>query len=163
MKKNLLLFISIFMLVSVRVSAQNPIENPDQANNYITDTTINHYGPDFKNNMILSASLLNTIQVPVNYHLSQMSPDAELKSFDISAAYPNPASGSTSFEYTIPDSSNGKIMLRNLLGGIVREVNFEKPEGKVVISTNDLKDGIYFYSVLLNNKVEITRKLVIRH
>lgn len=102
-------------------------------------------------------------QVTVNYHLSPLSLGTELKSFDISAAYPNPASGSTSIEYKIPIGRDGKIVLRNLLGSIIEEVNLERPEGKAVINTSDLKDGLYFYSVLLNNKVEVTRKLVIRH
>ena len=87
----------------------------------------------------------------------------ELNAFNFSAAYPNPASGSISLEYNIPFGSSGKIMLRNLLGSIVRKVNLEKSEGIAVISTNDLKDGLYFYSVILNNKIEVTRKLVIKH
>jgi hypothetical protein len=102
-------------------------------------------------------------QVTVNYKLSVVGIGNEQKAFEVSAAYPNPASVSTAFEYSIPAGSDGKIVLRNLIGNIVREVVFEKPEGRVVINTNELKDGLYFYSVLLNNKVEITRKLVVRH
>lgn len=102
-------------------------------------------------------------QVTVNYHLSPLSLGTELKSLEISSAYPNPASASTSIVYNIPAGSYGKILLRNLLGSVIREVNLERPECKAVINTSDLKDGLYFYSVLLNNKVEVTRKLVIRH
>jgi hypothetical protein len=102
-------------------------------------------------------------QVTVNYNLSLVGIAAEQKAFEVSAAYPNPASVSTSFEYSIPSGSEGKIVLRNLIGNIVREVVFEKPEGRIVINTNELTDGLYFYSVLLNNKVEVTRKLVVRH
>jgi len=104
-----------------------------------------------------------TAQVTVNYHLSPSGLGNEIKSFNISPAFPNPTSNSTSIEYTIPAGNIGKIIVRNLVGNIVREVILDKPEGKAVINTNDLKDGIYFYSVLLNNKTEVTRKLVIRH
>jgi hypothetical protein len=104
-----------------------------------------------------------TAEVTVKYHLSPLSLGSELNAFEISAAYPNPASASTSIEYNIPSGKNGKILLRNLLGIVVREIALEKQEGKAVINTIDLKDGLYFYSVLINNKVEVTRKLVIRH
>jgi hypothetical protein len=104
-----------------------------------------------------------TAQVTVNYHLSPLNVGNELKAFDISEAFPNPASGSTSFEYNIPLGIKGTIVLRNLIGTVVREVELEKQEGKELINTSDLKDGIYFYSVFLNNKIELTRKLIIRH
>lgn len=102
-------------------------------------------------------------QVTVNYTLSVVGLGNELKSYEISAAYPNPASASSAIEYNIPAGSNGKIILRNLLGTIVQEVSLDKQDGKAVINTNDLKDGLYFYSVILNNKVEVTRKLIVRH
>lgn len=135
----------------------------------IDSSFVSHYSPNmhpgvtsityefFDNHAFVAA------QVTVNYNLSLLSIGTELKSFDISAAYPNPASGSTSIEYKIPIGRDGKIVLRNLLGSVVHEVNLEKPEGKAVINTSNLIDGLYFYSVLINNKIEITRKLVIRH
>jgi hypothetical protein len=104
-----------------------------------------------------------TAQLTVNYLVSPLGLGTELKSFDISAAYPNPSSFSTSIEYSIPIGSNGKIILRNLLGSVVREVSLEKSDGRAVINTSDLKDGLYFYSISLNNKIEVTRKLVIKH
>lgn len=104
-----------------------------------------------------------TGRVTVVYSLDVLGLGDELKPFDITAAYPNPASSSTEIDYNIPAGSNGKILLRNLLGSVVREVILEKQEGKAMISTNELKDGLYFYSVLLDNKIIVTKKLVIRH
>jgi hypothetical protein len=116
---------------------------------------------EFYDNRTFSSPI--TAQVTVKYHLSPLSVGSELKSFDISSAFPNPASSSTSLGYTLPAGSEGKILVRNLVGNIVRAINLDKPEGKALINTSDLSDGLYFYSVMLNNKVELTRKLIIRH
>lgn len=166
MEKKLLLFILNISLVSASIIAQNPVEIFGKSNMLIAGKTtsassydVNAVTPD----TIHSAIIPGYAQVPGNNRLSPLNAGSELKAFDFSAAYPNPASVSTSLEYNIPSGSYGKIMLRNLLGKVVREINLDKTEGRVVISTNDLKDGLYFYSALLNNKVELTRKLVIKH
>ena len=103
------------------------------------------------------------LHISDNNHFSIVSPGSEYKSVDFSPAYPNPASTSATLDYMIPDGASGKLMLRNLAGNLVREVNLEKSAGKIVINTFDLKDGLYFYSVLLNNRIELTRKLMVRH
>jgi len=143
----------------------------------IDSSFLSHYSPyDLDNNLMTGITSITyeffdnrsaggpvSAQVTVNYNLSLVGLGSELKMFDIKAAYPNPASYSTSIEYKIPAGSNGKIVVHNLLGSIVREENLDNQEGKIVLNTTDLKDGIYFYSVMLNNKVEVTRKLIIRH
>jgi hypothetical protein len=36
-------------------------------------------------------------------------------------------------------------------------------EGNAVISTAELKSGIYFYSLIVNDRIFTTRKLIIQH
>lgn len=102
-------------------------------------------------------------QVTVNYIVSPLGLGNDLNSYEFSRAFPNPASSSTSFEYNIPDGSKGNILVRNLLGSIVRDVKLDKLQGRAIINTNDLKDGVYFYSLILDNKAIVTKKLIIRH
>lgn len=88
---------------------------------------------------------------------------------DISAvvkidAFPNPASNNVSFVYSVPSQvESQKIIIRNMLGAIVKTIDLgDKSTGKKQINIEDLKDGIYFYSVLANNKICQTRKLIIK-
>jgi hypothetical protein len=102
-------------------------------------------------------------QVTVNFLVSPVGLGNDLNSYEFTGAFPNPASSSTSFNFSIPAISNGNIVIRNLLGSVVRDVKLDKQQGRIAINTNDLKDGVYFYSFILDNKAIMTKKLVIRH
>lgn len=104
-----------------------------------------------------------TAQVTINFRVSPLGIVHDAKSFNISEAFPNPSSTYATIVYNLPVSSGGKIVLHNLIGSIVREVNLEKQVGRVAISTSDLKEGVYFYSFIFDNKIVVTKKLVIRH
>jgi hypothetical protein len=78
-------------------------------------------------------------------------------------AYPNPANNSVSFSCSVPQNSHAKLMLRNVLGSVVREFDIDGNAGKLIINTSDLADGVYFYTFLVNGNSAVTKKLVIRH
>ncbi len=81
----------------------------------------------------------------------------------IGYAYPNPANSFVSFNYDIPSSSTGaKVKITSLLGTVVDEIQLDKTEGKANINVSNLKNGIYFYSLMLNNSAAITRKFVVK-
>jgi hypothetical protein len=80
----------------------------------------------------------------------------------VSNAYPNPAISQVAFDYNIPaDVKTASINIHNLLGVKVREMNLAGNYGKVSLDISDLKEGIYFYSVQLDNQVTETKRLVI--
>jgi hypothetical protein len=79
------------------------------------------------------------------------------------SAYPNPANGVVNFTCLLPQNSEGKLEIRNLLGSVVKEVPVTSLSGKITINTSDLADGVYFYTFLTNGNQVATRKLVIRH
>lgn len=80
----------------------------------------------------------------------------------ISAAYPNPASIQASFSYSVESGATAMVLVRNVLGSTVKEVSLTG-SGVTSISTLDLSEGIYFYSLIVNGKTESTRKLVVSH
>lgn len=82
---------------------------------------------------------------------------------EFSNAYPNPANNSTSINYSLPVSSSGSVIIRNLLGVVVKEVMLNQSAGKVSVFTGDLSDGVYFYSLKMNGMTDTTKKLIIRH
>jgi hypothetical protein len=78
-------------------------------------------------------------------------------------AYPNPASSSINFDYKLPASvARASIKVTNLLGTIIDNIILEKSEGKISLNVNNLKNGIYFYSLMINNSATITRKFVVK-
>ena len=81
----------------------------------------------------------------------------------ISNAYPNPAKDITTIDYSGPASANGSLIIRNLLGIIVKETLLNANSGKVSVFTGDLPDGVYFYSLNVDGKTGITKKLIVRH
>lgn len=78
------------------------------------------------------------------------------------SAYPNPASGNVTFTFSANDAVNGKIVIRNLVGETVRELNLSGTAGQVSFNVAELASGIYFYSLVSGGQTAATKKLVVR-
>jgi hypothetical protein len=85
-----------------------------------------------------------------------------LSNISLSNAYPNPANNTVSFSCSVPQDSDAKLIIRNILGSVVKEVGIFNA-GKISINTSELADGVYFYTFILNGNSQVTKKLVIRH
>jgi Secretion system C-terminal sorting domain len=81
----------------------------------------------------------------------------------LSGAYPNPANSTVNFDYSLNTENEGSVIIRNLLGSVVKKSVLIRAEGKLSIFTGDLPEGIYFYSLDVDGKTMITRKLIVRH
>lgn len=88
--------------------------------------------------------------------------DAKTKLGMLSNAYPNPSAAHASFSYAIPSGVTGEIIIRNLLGSTVYNAQLYSSNGKVTISTENLSDGIYFYSLVIDGRVSQTKKLIVK-
>ncbi len=83
--------------------------------------------------------------------------------FEFSNPYPNPVISQTRINYNIPVSfSKATLTLRNLIGTKVKEYELSDSQGKLVLDLNDIEEGIYFYSLIVDGNVVLTRKLI-RH
>ncbi|WP_338768082.1 T9SS type A sorting domain-containing protein [Bernardetia sp. ABR2-2B] len=88
----------------------------------------------------------------------------EADKIEISEAYPNPATHYIQFDYRITDKmSEGKITVYNLLGSVVAEHRLNKYDNRLQISVGNMKTGIYFYTISVNNTSLITKKFVVKH
>jgi len=84
--------------------------------------------------------------------------------FALSDAYPNPASSETKFDFKIPnEAKEAKIIIRSILGLIMAEHLLEGRSGTKTIQTNDLTGGLYFYSLMIDGDIKVTRKLIVKH
>jgi len=78
-------------------------------------------------------------------------------------AYPNPASGSVSFNFDLNTNSSAKITISNALGQSVMTIangTFAAGSHTVNANLSTLEAGVYFYTFTTENSV-ITRKLVV--
>ena len=80
----------------------------------------------------------------------------------LSNAYPNPANMLATFNYSVDAGAKTELIIRNLLGSTIRQTELSG-DGQIRISTADLSEGIYFYSLMVNGQIQSTRKLVISH
>ncbi len=87
----------------------------------------------------------------------------DLSNVTLSDAYPNPADNTVSFSCSFPQNSLAKVIIRNVLGSIVKAIDITNNSVKVRLNTSELADGVYFYTFLVNGNSQVTKKLVIRH
>lgn len=80
----------------------------------------------------------------------------------IQDVYPNPSSDYADVDYQIlGEPVKAKIVLHNVLGTPIGEYELSSSENKVKIRTEDLKEGVYFYTLYVDREAVITQKLVV--
>jgi len=88
--------------------------------------------------------------------------DENGRSASLTNAYPNPAGANASFSYSIP-SGSAVVVVRNVLGSTVLSEPLSSGNGKFIINTANLSNGIYFYSMMVDGKLSLTKKLIVKH
>lgn len=76
------------------------------------------------------------------------------------SVYPNPASTNLNIK-AITNGNNVVLKLYNIMGELVKTETIV--DGNNLINVSNLTDGIYFYSVIKNNQIVETKKLIIKH
>lgn len=108
---------------------------------------------------------LDAVEVDLNFIVEERPNRQNIYSspnLTIQEVYPNPASHFAEVGYKILDKSvKAKIILNNVLGTTVGEYELPSLEDKIKINTDNLKEGIYFYTLYEDQKAVITKKLVI--
>lgn len=79
--------------------------------------------------------------------------------------YPNPARGQTMLQINGPGGADYKVRLSNVLGSEVRRLPV-RPENApttdgVALDLSDLPPGLYFCSLLVNDKTLVTKRLTV--
>ena len=86
------------------------------------------------------------------------------KQFGTGNISPNPVSALATLKYdfaTLPENASLKVY--NTIGSLVKEIKLEGQEGKASIDLTNLSDGIYVYSLHVNDKIISTKKLIVAH
>jgi Secretion system C-terminal sorting domain len=78
-----------------------------------------------------------------------------------SMAYPNPTGSSTTIDYTLPKGVNaGVIVFYDTQGQEVKRFNIDNVFNSLVISTEDIHSGIYYYNLQTTQGFSDSKKLV---
>ena len=78
--------------------------------------------------------------------------------------YPNPASDNIKIKYDLGGtfSANSQLIIRNLVGAVVKTIPLKPTEKEAIASVSDLSSGIYFYSLSIDGVIQNTKKLIIK-
>ena len=80
----------------------------------------------------------------------------------IGDAYPNPTNSLVSIKYNVNEfSEKGQLVFYDMLGKSVKKITLNDKQGEAKINVADLNAGIYFYTLMVNDKAISTKKLVI--
>lgn len=86
-----------------------------------------------------------------------------LKNTWISELYPNPSTSFVNIDYSIPTGvESASVRVVNLVGSVVIEQTLDASSTNHNMNVSELKSGIYFYSLLLNEEVYSTKKLIVK-
>ncbi len=75
--------------------------------------------------------------------------------------YPNPVKHQAKLSYDFPANTQARLIVADITGKKVLNTVLQANTGYYTLNAEELKSGIYFYSVVLNNKKITTRKFVV--
>ncbi len=75
--------------------------------------------------------------------------------------YPNPASTTVTIAYELNKNEKGNVIICDILGREQMKIDLWPDNNKVSINVSLLRQGIYMYKYLVNNRQQVTGKLLI--
>jgi len=85
------------------------------------------------------------------------------KDITMSPVYPNPSQRVANIDYVIKNSSTkAKISINSFIGNPVSEYILDPNQKTLTINVSDFNPGVYFYTLFVDNKNIVTKKLVVK-
>lgn len=84
----------------------------------------------------------------------------ENSNLSLSQNFPNPFSTSTTIKYNL-EQPNGKLIITDVQGKVIADYQLSNVSGEIVFAEN-LKSGIYFYSLYTNEKIIAINKMLVQ-
>jgi hypothetical protein len=111
-----------------------------------------------KNNLL--EEKLNKLEALINGKLNPGPPLTN--SFLLEQNKPNPFKRSTSIQYSIPyDFQKAQLLLSDFNGKIIKKIELNAASGVVDIDGSFLSNGGYTYSLIIDDKIAETKKMII--
>lgn len=84
--------------------------------------------------------------------------------YGLSKALQNPADAFTVYNYNFKTADQSdRLVVFNMLGSKVKSMDIPGKSGSLILTTSDLKSGMYMVSYISNGKVKDTSRLVVSH
>ncbi len=106
-----------------------------------------------------------TVTITINFDIAVASSISGFEAgnrWRLGDASPNPARAFTMINVDLPPGvQNAQIVVRNLLGNLVHTENLGLGNERVRINTAGMSNGIYIYSLIIDNQVVQSKRLVV--
>lgn len=80
----------------------------------------------------------------------------------VSSAYPNPAKDVVKINYGLKAGWNkAEVVVYSMLGSKVREIDLTEDQGTLKMNVSSLPSGMYFYSLMVDDKAISTKKMLV--
>lgn len=95
-------------------------------------------------------------------------PENKVDEFDykeiiLSDVYPNPSNRIAQFDYELKNTRiKARISINSFIGNPVADYELDPSRKSLVINVSDFNPGVYFYTLFLDNKNIVTKKLVVK-
>ncbi len=127
-------------------------------------TPYGHDGTTTVRYRVYNVNNSDTSSFTVNYSASANGIDENQSNWVSLHAYPNPANATVAIEFQLKDGrNNANLQIQNILGEVVKGVSLQESNGKRTIQVADLSNGVYFYTLKVDNHTLYSKKLIIRH
>lgn len=109
------------------------------------------------------ANTNDSVCVNVHYTATPVAVPTFVATPTLSNAYPNPASSKVSFNYDLKSfASEAFIIIKDLTGNEVKREYISGSTGRLTLNVDDLSEGVYFYSLIIDGKASTTKKLIVQ-
>ncbi|WP_194777112.1 T9SS type A sorting domain-containing protein [Pararhodonellum marinum] len=121
---------------------------------------------NFDLHFVNTKNIRETFMVEAKYNVSNPGGDGnevDHRDIRISSVYPNPSNRIAQLDYEIKNPrSNATILVNSFIGNPVQSFELNPNANTLVINVADLDPGIYFYTLIVDNKNIFTKKLVVK-
>lgn len=120
----------------------------------------------FELNFVNVENIRESFLVEANYEVSN--PNDKIDEFDykeitLSDIYPNPSNRVAQLDYQLKNTNaEAKIAINSFIGNPVAEYQLDPDRNSLLINVSDFNPGVYFYTLFVNNKNIVTKKLVVK-
>ena len=142
-------------------ATNNSFKGDDTPNGYAGITTIRY---TFFRAVNATDSVHVTVRFDATSAVLGTRKDLNGGGISIGMPQPNPANEMTTIAFNLPASSrNNKLRIFNAIGGLVKEVAITQKQGTAIITTSNLANGVYFYTLQVDGRSIETKKLIVKH
>lgn len=85
------------------------------------------------------------------------------KDINLSEIYPNPSNRIAQLDYDLVNpKAKAKISINSFIGNPIAEYELDPERNSLVINVTDFQPGVYFYTLFVDNKNVVTKKLQVK-